>query len=472
MEPSDKFASTHSPQQVGHVIGRVDIVERVDRWGLREDVVEKDYVLGWVLWGIGNDPQLRENWVFKGGTCLKKCFIETYRFSEDLDFTVLENGPIDSDEVLEALTRVLDRVGQESGINFAARQAVCRVRRPGISSEGRIYYIGPRNTPGPARIKLDLTNDEEVVRPPVLRPISHDYPDTLPAPGQVRCYSFEEVFAEKIRAMAERSRPRDLYDIVNLFRRPDFRQHGSIVREVLEQKCEAKAIPFPSAQSIHSSPMFSELEREWGNMLAHQLRALPDFLQFWDEVPNIFAWLEGTEIDEHLEPVPLGEGDEIWIPPQTFWTEGAGSRLEPVRYAAVNHLLVDLGYGDRRRLVEPYSLRRTRAGNILLHTRRANGAGHRAYRIDRIQSVLVTAQPFTPRFRIEFPAEGVLPAPPSRHGNSSSSRRTRQPSRREYRVRCPARRKLFRRVNRNTRLRPHKDPSGTWNCYARTGHFE
>ena len=92
--------------------------------------------------------------MFKGGTCLKKCFIETYRFSEDLDFTVLENGPIDSDEVLEALTRVLDRVGQESGINFAARQAVCRVRRPGISSEGRIYYIGPRNTPGPARIKL------------------------------------------------------------------------------------------------------------------------------------------------------------------------------------------------------------------------------------------------------------------------------------------------------------------------------
>ena len=139
------------------MIGRVDIVERADRWGLREDVVEKDYVLGWVLWGIGNDPQLSETWVFKGGTCLKKCYIETYRFSEDLDFTVLENGPVEQDDVLETLPRVLDRVGQESGINFAARQPVCRVRRSGISSEGRIYYIGPRNTPMPARIKLDLT---------------------------------------------------------------------------------------------------------------------------------------------------------------------------------------------------------------------------------------------------------------------------------------------------------------------------
>ncbi len=64
-----------------------------------------------------------------------------------------------------------------------------------------MYYRGPRGAPGPARIKLDLTKDETVVRPPVMRPISHDYPDVLPAPAQVRCYGFEEVFAEKLRAM-------------------------------------------------------------------------------------------------------------------------------------------------------------------------------------------------------------------------------------------------------------------------------
>jgi len=69
------------------VIGRPEIVQRSLEWGLREDVVEKDYVLGWVLWGIGSDPVLGNGWVFKGGTCLKKCYVETYRFSEDLDFT-------------------------------------------------------------------------------------------------------------------------------------------------------------------------------------------------------------------------------------------------------------------------------------------------------------------------------------------------------------------------------------------------
>ena len=195
------------------------------------------------------------------------------------------------DKVLEVISRVLDHVNQESGIDFTAREPVCRSRPSGLSAEGRVYYRGPRNTPMPASIKLDLTRDELVACPPVLRPIGHDYPESLPSPAQVRCYSFEEVFAEKLRAMGERSRPRDLYDIVNLFRRPEFRQHAGLILEVLKEKCEAKDIPVPSAESLRVSPMFEELESEWGNMLAHQLRALPDFEQFWSEVPRIFAWL-------------------------------------------------------------------------------------------------------------------------------------------------------------------------------------
>lgn len=87
------------------MITRADIVERVREWGLAEQVVEKDYVLGWVLWGIGSDPLLGEHWVFKGGTCLKKCYIETYRFSEDLDFTVLPGGPIAPDDVLPLVSK-------------------------------------------------------------------------------------------------------------------------------------------------------------------------------------------------------------------------------------------------------------------------------------------------------------------------------------------------------------------------------
>ena len=199
-------------------------------------------------------------------------------------------------------------------------------------------------------------------------------------------------------------------------------------------------------------------------MLAHQLRALPAFDHFWAEVPRIFAWLNGTEVDEELEHWPIAEGEEFWTPPPTFWT-GLGSCLEPVRFAAVNRLLVNLGYLGRHRLIEPYSLRRTRDGHILLHTIRADEGGHRAYRIDRIQSVDVTNHPFTPRYLIEFPVSGTVPAPATqrrevtRSPSVRHSPRMRSANRRRYVVRCPVCRKLFRRVQRDTRLRLIRIPA-------------
>lgn len=182
------------------MITRADIVERVVEWQLTEEVIEKDYVLGWLLWGFGRDPVLGNRWVFKGGTCLKKCYIGTHRFSEDLDFTVLPSGPYRPEQIEPLLGRVLARVHDASGINLSSRAPALRPRPDELSTEGRVYYIGPRQTPQAARVKLDISANEAVVRPPFLRDIAHPYPDG-PLPGQVRCYSFEEVFAEKIRAM-------------------------------------------------------------------------------------------------------------------------------------------------------------------------------------------------------------------------------------------------------------------------------
>jgi predicted nucleotidyltransferase component of viral defense system len=70
------------------LIDRREILGIAAQTSLAPHVVEKDYVLGWMLAGIYAHEELAENWIFKGGTCLKKCFFETYRFSEDLDFTL------------------------------------------------------------------------------------------------------------------------------------------------------------------------------------------------------------------------------------------------------------------------------------------------------------------------------------------------------------------------------------------------
>jgi predicted nucleotidyltransferase component of viral defense system len=77
------------------MIDRGEILEVAGDLGLRPDVVEKDYVLGWLLAAISDHPALGPAWVFKGGTCLKKCYFETYRFSEDLDFTVTDEAHFD-----------------------------------------------------------------------------------------------------------------------------------------------------------------------------------------------------------------------------------------------------------------------------------------------------------------------------------------------------------------------------------------
>jgi len=118
-------------------------------WGLREDVIEKDYIIGWILWGIGLNAYLSEHLIFKGGTSLKKCFIETWRFSEDLDFTfVPKNSHFDIDLMKQNILSALEAVRNESGIDFSGKPPKFKTfdKYP-YYIEGRIYYRGPRNAP-------------------------------------------------------------------------------------------------------------------------------------------------------------------------------------------------------------------------------------------------------------------------------------------------------------------------------------
>jgi predicted nucleotidyltransferase component of viral defense system len=451
------------------MITRADIVERVNEWGLREDVVEKDYILGWVVSGIGAHPVLGPNWIFKGGTCLKKCYIETYRFSEDLDFTVLPGGPIAPDDVLPLMLEVLGAIGEQSGIDFAIREPRLRARPAGTSVEGRVFYQGPRLAPA-ASIKLDLTSDERVVRPSVLRTIAHPFPDSLEN-GTVRCYSFEEVFAEKVRAMGQRGRPRDLYDVINLFRRDDLRLHAELVREVLVEKCAAKSIPVPTVEVVMDPDRRAELEAEWENMLGHQLLALPPLEQFLEELPAMFGWLDGTLEIPTAPAYPFGANvDAGWTPPPMVASWGVGVPLEVIRFAAANHLLVELAYHGSTRLIEPYSLRRSSTGNLLLHAVRADSGQHRSYSIAEIEAVRATTMPFRPRWAIEFSSAGPMAAPPA-HSPARGVRTTRAGRpRRRYVVECPRCNRRFERTKRNTALRPHKDRNG-FPCSGRRGHL-
>lgn len=249
------------------MIGVLELRERAREWSLREDVVEKDYVLGWLLWGIASEPALADAWVFKGGTCLKKCYFETYRFSEDLDFTLLEGAP-DEPEALRAIFgAIAERIYEASGIEIPREQIrfeAYQTNSGGRAIQGRVPYRGPRRPGGDLpRVKIDLTPDEVLVYDPIRRPVAHPYTDAFPTGGGPLCYSLPEIFGEKLRALAERCLPRDVYDVVSVFRRPDIRGAAEVVLDVLTEKCRFKEIAVPTLGSIEASPRRTELESEW-----------------------------------------------------------------------------------------------------------------------------------------------------------------------------------------------------------------
>lgn len=58
------------------MITKQDILSRAAQWQLRPEVVEKDYVLGWLLVGIAQHPITSKYWIFKGGTCIKSAILK------------------------------------------------------------------------------------------------------------------------------------------------------------------------------------------------------------------------------------------------------------------------------------------------------------------------------------------------------------------------------------------------------------
>ena len=96
------------------MIDRREILEAASSFSLLPSIVEKDYVLGRMLAGIYAHEELSESWTFKGGTCLKKCYFETYRFSEDLDFTLRNEDQLDEEFLRGAFEEVVAWVGGEN----------------------------------------------------------------------------------------------------------------------------------------------------------------------------------------------------------------------------------------------------------------------------------------------------------------------------------------------------------------------
>lgn len=263
------------------MINKQEIMSFSKKYNLSVDVIEKDYILNWLLDGISNSDLLKDKWVFKGGTCLKKCYFEEYRFSEDLDFTITDKTHINSIFLSSAFSDITQWIYEQSGIEMpeeGRRFEEYKNPRDKISVQGTISYKGPMQRVGSnATVKLDLSNDEILVNKPQMK---------------ISAYSIEEIFAEKLRTLVERLRPRDLYDVIHLHVDKRWNLDKKIVKEALKQKCEYKNVEIPTMNLLESGGRKKALISDWESMLRHQISNLEPYDYYWNQLPKVFEWLK------------------------------------------------------------------------------------------------------------------------------------------------------------------------------------
>lgn len=238
---------------------------------IRDTQIEKDYVLSWLLWGIAQSELLYKSLIFKGGTVLKKAYFTDYRFSEDLDFTLI-NDQLSDTEILDAFRQVLDLLVEESGMQF---QLSTFDRHQSGSIAFYCYFIGPLGGKMESKsVKIDITRGEKLLFEPIKRPIFKDYKDLPEQDFSLQCYPLEEIMVEKLVALIGRTQPRDLYDIWYLL------EENAVQIDFLTTEFAEKAL-HKGHQPNSFLPTWQrktkQFENLWNQYLAHQIADLPKF---------------------------------------------------------------------------------------------------------------------------------------------------------------------------------------------------
>ncbi len=263
--------------------------------------IDKDWVLGHFIDAIFSVPECRENLVFKGGTCLKKCYFYNYRFSEELDFTSISTDFVLSKKLMEKIVSI---VAERTEIPLHIQkleQLMFKDMPTGFTAIIKFWGADhPRNlTPPPIQrwltsIKIEVIIYEKMVFSPEIRPVQHAYSDKLSDEiiTGIPCYSVQEVLAEKLRALIQRSyaAPRDFYDIWYLSRHVPGLNWNEIVN-AFYQKMKFKNLEYTGIGQMINPENDKQLEAAWKNSLAHQANPeyFPEYRTVRDAIKSLLT---------------------------------------------------------------------------------------------------------------------------------------------------------------------------------------
>lgn len=246
-----------------------EIQQKAREAGVRDQQIEKDYILSWILKGVSEHDQLAKFIVFKGGTVLKKIYFPDYRFSEDLDFTLLDNT-ITNEQIFAWLKEVFEYIRDEANIPL---DIIDNNEHEDGGINFYISYVGPLGGQGNnKRVKVDISRSEKLEFEPVLNPAFIDYTDL--EEYCLLCYPLEEVLIEKLRSVMQRMAARDFYDIWYLLE-----QHGMEADFYLDEfskKCASKGLN-PTDFPKKLAERLPQYKGRWKSSMSEQIQNLPAF---------------------------------------------------------------------------------------------------------------------------------------------------------------------------------------------------
>ena len=281
---------------------RSRLLEARKRLGLPWEVLERDYLLSWVLAGLAQVEALEESLVFKGGTALKKCYFGDYRFSEDLDFSAVGSFPVGEGmeaAMREACAQAVRLVDPYAPVEISCERYAERDPHPGGQEAFTVRARLPWQPASHTRIRVEITVDEKVFKPCSRRTVLHEYGE--PFQASILVYSLEEIVAEKLRAILQhaealrergwsRSRARDYYDLWRILGTYRSSLDLSGFPAVLRQKCSLRQVSFTGPESFFQDGILSLVEKGWNQGLGALVPGLPAFETVMSELrPQIDA---------------------------------------------------------------------------------------------------------------------------------------------------------------------------------------
>ncbi len=229
--------------------------------------LEKDYLQHLFLLFLSRN--IKDELIFKGGTALQKAY-SLNRFSEDLDFTLLKEMNLD------ILIKRISKDISDFGFETRFEKLEGRGRNYRIRIKGPLYD-GTENTIASLRIEISLRKD--LILKPDTKEIVPVYTDTQPY--LILIMNTQEILAEKARAVLQRGKARDVYDIWFLLKKgvkPNYK--------LIEKKSEMLNLKFSRNIFINS---IKNIRQVWEKELSGYLSIIPDFKNVFKEIKEYFS---------------------------------------------------------------------------------------------------------------------------------------------------------------------------------------